>query len=204
MRTAWGVVVAGFIALGPVACSQPMGSNEPPDLVDGLAVSDAVVEGEVVRLIPGKRSHPDRLVLSDLRMLWDGQYTVDGDGNKVELPDLPDQLRTVQNVQDVPDSAVGRRIVAAVAYAGEEESDRWRTWQIEYSLDSETMKPHGGVPRTERQLRRVFMEGEDTADEKRAAFVELTVEAAADLHAKNLGEPKPTAQPRLTRIYGGR
>jgi hypothetical protein len=182
-----------FLSL--TACS----STEPVDLIGGLAVSDAVIEGHVLRVVQGKGGHPDRLVIGDARFLWDGENTVDGSGNVLELPPLPRRLNTVQNLQDVPESAVGRKIVVAVAYVGSAEGER-SAWQIEYSLESETMEPHPGRGLPQRELERSFAADEDSPEERRAAFVELTIEAANELRAKNLKEPKPTDHPRLDRV----
>ena len=210
MQTRCSAVIAGVVAsamaLGLVACGAlegAGGSQETPDLVGGLAVSDVVVEGEVVRVVPGTGDHPDRVVLSDISVLWDGEQTVDGDGNKVDLPDVPAELRTVQNLQDVPESTVGSRMLAAVGYAGQAAGGRWRSWQVEFSLDSETMEPHGGAAFAASQLRRAYADDEDTVAEKQAAFIELTAEAAGELRARNLGEPKPAEAPRLARVRGG-
>ena len=191
------VLILAFVLAG--CAQQPVArSKEPPRLEEGLAVADLVVEASIDGVDPGEGESPDVLVLRSAKILWDGKFTVDAEGRKLPLPALPEPLTVVHNVQNMSRSMVGTTIVAAVAYVP---GDPTRAWQVEYSANSATMEPHPGAATLSRQLEEAYLPVENSAAAKRAAFVELTSQAARRLRAKNLGEREPTDTGRLRRLY---
>jgi hypothetical protein len=81
-----------------------------------VPVTDLVIEATIQALVPGGDIGPDLATLADVEIVWKTVAGIDGGGEPYVIPDVPDPLPAIVNLQDIPATELGERILALVAY----------------------------------------------------------------------------------------